>query len=138
MAVHWPAHHLKKPQHFGRDIGCDIGCDFGCDFRRACWEHVGYLRGGMSGSAVRRVFDWTRKRRRHPILGDVDQRLGDLVVGAQLVNASHATVGLLDQPHAVQHAEQEGIPRDAFRAQVLFMHACWQTTRRHVSNVIEN
>ena len=62
-----------------------------------CRVLVGYLRG--------RVFDLPHECSCHPILGDVDSRLGYPVVVAQLTSASYAAPDLLDQPHTVKHAE---------------------------------
>ena len=97
----------------------------------ACRVLVGYLSGGMLDLSLLRMFDLPRECGRHPILGDIDQRLGHAVVATQLANAPDAAADLLDQSHAVEHAEHEWIPRDALRAQVLFAHPGRQTPWRH-------
>ena len=77
------------------------------------------------------MLDLTRECSSHPILGDVDYRLGYPVVEAQFANTPYAATDLLDQPHAVEHTEKERIAGDALRAQILFTHPGRQSARRH-------
>ena len=65
------------------------------------------------------------------MLGDLDCRLGNLVVAAELANSPDAASDLLDQTHAVEHAEQERISGDALCAQILFAHPGWQAAGAH-------
>lgn len=85
----------------------------------------------MSGPPIFRLLDLQHERGRYPILTDNDQWLGYLVIAAQLEDASYATANLLNQPHAVERAKQEWVPRDAFCAQLLFTYPGRQTTRSH-------
>ena len=60
------------------------------------------------------------------MLGHVDHWLRYLVLSAKLPNAPNARADILHHVHAVQHAEQQRIARDALGAQIRFLHPCGQ------------
>ena len=71
-------------------------CSFDIRATNKVRDLMGLMMGDLMGFLITSTRNLPRKRR-HPILGDIDSRLGNSVVFAQLSDTAHADAGLLDQ-----------------------------------------
>ena len=77
-----------------------------------------------------------RKGHRQPIRGHMNIRFCNAVLQAGVVNSPDAAADLLDQPHTVEHIEEQGVAWDAPAAQVLFSHPGGKSPRCHDLNPV--
>ena len=87
LVIHCSANGANQLRHFG--------CDFGCGLWSTWRGTTGHVSGDMRGCPVRGMFDLPRERRRHPIPGNIDHRLDNTVIAAQLTNTAYPWIMLL-------------------------------------------
>ena len=77
-----------------------------------------------------------REGHRQPIRGHMNIWFRNAVLQAGVVNSADAAADLLDQLHAVEHIEEQGVSGDAPAAQILFSHPGGKSPRCHDLNPV--